>query len=390
LRKKTAIQLIRIILLVLAAVTVVIACSSITESGADLPATSPPDLSNHPIYSGYDFGEDESVIDIGTQPIGVSPGIIGEILEHDAVLRSALAELGLELRIHHFLKGSDSNFFLRRGDLEVVTGGDMPVLTACATMDVVVAALIKQGFSAIIAREHIPMEDLKGKKIGYLLGSNAHFALLQSLKDVGLDESDVHLVPLDVSEMPTALDKGDIDAFSTVEPNTTLALTEHDDFLVIHRSLSTSYLYFEGSFVDRYPEAARLIIASQIRSMGWMREAKDNILQASRWTIQSREYLTGQKSTLSEYQYADLFKSELLDVSPVAALPAGDLEPEGRLQREFLFIKDMGNLPAAAERSKIPGCFDLSLIPEILAEAQYYQLQTYDFSWSAGELDKDG
>ena len=286
-RKNKTTQLISITLLALAVVLFGGACSSKTGSDADLPVTSAPELSKHSIYSNYEFGEDESVIDIGTQPIGVSPGIIGEILEHDAVLRAALAELGLELRIHHFLKGADSNFFLQRGDLEVVTGGDMPALTACANMDTVVATLIKKGFSSLVAREHMLMTDLKGKKIGYLFGSNAHFALLQSLEDVGLDESDVHLVALDVPEMPGALDRGDIDAFSTVEPNTSLALAEYDDFVVIHRSLNTAYLYFAGSFVDRSPEAARLIVASQIRSMGWMREAKDNILEASRWTIQS-------------------------------------------------------------------------------------------------------
>jgi len=383
-------QLIGITLLALAAVLFGGACSSENGGDADLPAKSAPDLSNHRIYSNYDFGKDKSVIDIGTQPIGVSPGIIGEILEHDAVLRAALAELGLELRIHHFLKGADSNFFLHRGDLEVVTGGDMPALTACANMDIVVATLIKKGFSSLVAREHMLMTDLKGTKIGYLFGSNSHFALMQSLEDAGLNESDVHLVPLNVPEMPGALDKGEIDAFSTVEPNTSLALAEYDNFVVIHRSLNTAYLYFAGSFADRNPDAARLIIASQIRSMGWMRESKDNILEASRWTIQSREYLTGKKSTINEHKYAALFKSELLDVSPVAALPAYDLEPGGALFREFLFLKDLGKIPATAKWKKVKASFDLSLIPGILEKAQSNQLETYDFSWKTGETGKDG
>ena len=135
--KNTTIKLICITILTLVAVLFGGACSPKSEIDTGLSSTSAPDLSNHPVYSNYYFGEDDSVIDIGTQPIGVSPGIIGEILGHDAVLHSALAELGLEIRIHHFLKGSDSNFFLERGDLEVVTGGDMPALIACANMDIV-------------------------------------------------------------------------------------------------------------------------------------------------------------------------------------------------------------------------------------------------------------
>lgn len=384
-KKPPTTQLIHIMLITLVIVLFGGACSS--NSGSDPDPTAPPasDLANHPIYSEYNFGQTENVIDIGTQPVGVSPGIIGEVLEHDAVLQTALAELGFELRIHHFLKGSDSNFFLERGDLEAGTGGDMPALTTCTNMDTVVATLIKQGFSSIVAREQMLMEDLKGKKIGYLFGSNAHFALLQALEDVGLDGSDVQLIPLNVPEMPGALDRGEIDAFSTVEPNTSLALAEYDDFVVIHRSLSTAYLYFSGTFVDRNPEAARLIVASQIRAMGWMRKTKDNLLEASRWTIQSREYLTGQKSTINEDRYAAIFQSELLDVSPVGALPTGDLEPDGRLFREFLFIKDLGKIPASVEWEIIVGCFDLSLIPAVMEKAGSYQLQTYDFSWDTGE-----
>lgn len=384
-RKNTIIKLICITILMLLIDMFFIACSSKTESDAVQAVQSAPDLSNHPIYSKYKFGEDDSVIDIGTQPIGVSPGIIGEILDHDAILRTALADLGLELRIHHFLKGSDSNYFLERGDLEVVTGGDMPALISCSNMDTVVGSLIKKGFSSIVAREQMLMSNLKGKKIGYLYGSNAHFALLQSLEDVGLDESGVHLVSLNVPEMSGALERGDIDAFSTVEPNTSLALAEYDDFVVIHRSLSTAYIYMAGSFAEQYPEAARLIIASQIRSMGWMREAGENILTASGWTIQSRENLTNKKSSISENQYASIYKNELLDVSSIAALPSQDLEPDGRLSRELLFIKKLGMVPETIEWEKIMASFDLSLIRDILKESQSYQLQTYDFSWTRTE-----
>ncbi|MCK5199410.1 MAG: hypothetical protein KAR21_13720, partial [Spirochaetales bacterium] len=235
----------------------------------DLSVTPVHDLSNHPIYSNYKFGEDDSVIDIGTQPIGVSPGIIGEILEHDAILRAALAELGFELQIHHFLKGADSNFFLERGDMEVVTGGDMPALIACANMDTVVASLIKKGFSSIVAREQI-------------------------------------------------------------------------------------------------------------------------LMKASRWTIQSRENLTGQKSSINEYQYTAIYKSELLDVSPVAALPVQDLAPDGRLFRELMFIRDLEMVPDAVEWEKVKACFEQSLVTEILKEVQSYQLQTYDFSWKSSKIEKDG
>lgn len=91
-RRNPTTHLILFILIALAAVLFSGACSSKPGSDPDLPAAPASDLPNHPIYSSYNFGEDERVIDIGTQPIGVSPGIIGEILEHDAVLRAGLVE----------------------------------------------------------------------------------------------------------------------------------------------------------------------------------------------------------------------------------------------------------------------------------------------------------
>ena len=61
-RKNTTTQRNRITLLTFAAVLLGAACSPKTRSEAELPVMSAPDLSNHPIYSNYDFGMGESVI----------------------------------------------------------------------------------------------------------------------------------------------------------------------------------------------------------------------------------------------------------------------------------------------------------------------------------------
>lgn len=44
------------------------ACSSKYGSENDLSNILAADLSNHPIYSSYNFGSEENVIDIGIQP----------------------------------------------------------------------------------------------------------------------------------------------------------------------------------------------------------------------------------------------------------------------------------------------------------------------------------
>jgi hypothetical protein len=65
------IKLISITILTVVAVFFCIACSSKSESDAGLPVIFTPDLANHPIYSDYNFGENESMIDIGTLVSGL-------------------------------------------------------------------------------------------------------------------------------------------------------------------------------------------------------------------------------------------------------------------------------------------------------------------------------
>ena len=116
------------------------------------PIPAVPDLSDHPIYRNYEFGQDDSVIDLGTQPLWVPTCLISEVMQRDTVLYAALAEQGLRIRFHAFLKGADVNFWLRRGELEVGIGGDMPALTAAADSSVLVATLIQKGLCAIVAK----------------------------------------------------------------------------------------------------------------------------------------------------------------------------------------------------------------------------------------------
>jgi len=84
------------------------------------------DLSVHPIYSKYTFGAaNENVIDFGIQPIGVQIRVISEVMRRDQVLIKALSDLGQEIKFHSFLKGTDVDFSLERGILELALGGDM-------------------------------------------------------------------------------------------------------------------------------------------------------------------------------------------------------------------------------------------------------------------------
>lgn len=220
------------------------------------------DLLADPVYSAYEFGRTDNVIDVGVQPMWIPTNIITEVMKRDMVLKDALARKGLELRFHGFRKGADVNFFLGRGDIEVGVGGDMPALTAAAESNVVVASVIQRGFCSIVARRQMLTTDLEGMRIAYPTGSISHYRLLRLLSSANLDESDVELVAMDVAMMPEALNRNEIDAFAAWEPTPTIALITCERAVVIHRSLSSGYLYFSRSFAQRHPEAMRLIVAA--------------------------------------------------------------------------------------------------------------------------------
>lgn len=365
------------ILLVAAVILLVIIVH--LRTGNIKPA-SPLDLSDHPVYSKYTFGESDNVIDVGTQPLGLTVNIITEVMKRDAVLKAALSEQGLEIRFHPFFKGADENFFLKRGDLDVVMAGHMPTLIAAAGSDIIVMAQNKLGSNSLVTKGHMPINDLKGKRIGYAFGSTAHYNILQLLSSEGLRERDVRLVDLNVNEMPDMLAEGKIDAFLAWEPTPTIALARFNNFVVIHRTLTSAYLYFSRSFVDQHLEAVRYIVAAQLRAIAWMKRERQNLLEACRWALQARKTFSGhEQQTLSVTQYASLVRDQLLDFNSVSFIPKQDMVVDGRLFREFEFLKTLGKMPPSSDWDSVSNSFDPAIINEVAANPKKYGLNEHSY-----------
>ncbi len=109
-------------------------------------------------------------------------------------------------------------------------------------------------------------------------------------------------------------------------------------------------MYFSRSLVNKHPETIRLIVASQLRAMAWMRSQAKNLLEACRWAIQARKVFLKKPQVLSMKLYAQLVKSDLLDIVQVPIIPERDLAPEGRLMKEFEFLKKvLLNAPTLAD-----------------------------------------
>lgn len=364
--------------------TVVLLLLALSTPAAPSAATSPSksgdDLSRHPLYSRYDFGNTPGVINVGTQPLAVPVGVIGEVMQRDRILRGELGKIGLEIRFHPFLKGDDINFFLRRGRIDAAMGGDMPTVVTASSFDIQVTALAKQGYSSIVTKGHFTIRGLKGKRIGYPPVSNAHYALLAALASAGMKESEVRMVPMQVSEMVEAFTGGRIDAFAAWEPIPSVALKRINDAAAIYRYLNSSYLYFSRSLVDRHPEAASLIVASMVRALGWMKGKEENLRLAAKWTLAAGKRLRGKAVPLSAEEIAILTMKDILSISSSPIIPERDLAENGAIRKKFDFLKGRGQISPDASWEKVLQSFDRATIAKVLANPKRYRLNSFDYA----------
>ena len=371
----------RVVYTFLAACLILVAHTALLKTckAEDQSIVKAQDLSHHPVYSKYKFNNAENVINLGVQPLYSPTGFITEVMKRDAVLRKDLSALGMEVRFYAFFKGGDVNWFLRKGNIDVGIGGDMPAITAAATMDTVIPALIQQGFTSVVANRSMLIRELRGKKIGYAFGSNAHYALLKALSSGRLSEDQVKLISMDVNEMPEALQSGKVTAFSAWEPTPAITLMKYPENVVIHRYLSSGYIYFTKIFSDKYPEVVRQIVAAEIRALRWMQSSRENLLKASEWALQASERLTMQKVELSVEENASLAEDDILGIASAPIIPQNDLRQNGSLFTEFEFLKALNQIPASANWKKVRGSFDLQIMIDVVTHSKEYKLNEFNY-----------
>ncbi len=349
------------------------------DSNRKTPLVLTPNLREHPIYSKYEFDHTDRTIRIGTQPLYLPSSLIMEALKRDTILKEELSKRGFKIVFYDFLKGNDLNFFLTRGDLDAGVGGDMPTLTAAAKLDIVIPALIQRGFVSIVANRQMLIENLKGKRIGYAFGSNAHYALIKTLASEGLSENDVHLIPMDVTQMPERLSNGEIMAFCAWEPTPTMALKNYTKAKIIHQRLSLGFFYFLDTVYQKHPGAVSLILAAQVRAISWMQEEKQNLLLACEWGLAAGEQAFGAKINLSTNDIAAIAMKDILGQIQNPGIAEDDIKINGPLHQEFMFLIDIGKIPASLSWHQTRNKFTPEILDMVWANKNNYRLDEFKY-----------
>jgi NitT/TauT family transport system substrate-binding protein len=358
------------------------------KSSSIIPDYPMVNLAEHHLYKNYNFANSDKTIYVGVQPLWLPPGIITETIRRDKVLQNALRETGMQIRFYDFLKGADVNYFLGKGTLHAGIGGDMPALNAVSHHKARVVAMIQDGFCSIVARKRLTLRELQGKRIGIAYGSNAHFALIDAFAGENLSIDDIQPVFLDVTAMPEALANNQIDAFSAWEPTPSLSLHRYPDHTVIHRSLSTGYMYFSDDFFQKQPAAVKSIVAALLRAFSWLHSDKSHLRKACRWTIDTGNMLSGKKLNLPEDTYVRLAGEDLLGHSSNGWIAGSSLTDDSSLAREFNFLKDLDKVPPQLLWREIRKRFDSSVITEVLNDSTKYKMKQFDYDGDNDEPDK--
>lgn len=99
---------------------------------------------------------------------------------------------------------------------------------------------------ATLARKDAPIRsiaDLKGKRVGYVRATTAHYYLSKQLAEVGLSFNDIQPINLSPADGLSAFARGDLDAWAIYGYNGQLARTQYGA-----RTIKTGQGYLSGNF----------------------------------------------------------------------------------------------------------------------------------------------
>lgn len=140
----------------------------------------------------------------------------------------------------------------------------------------------KPEWTALVVTKDSPITsvtELKGKKIAVTKGTDPYFFLLQSLATAGLSPSDVEIVNLQHADGKTALERGDVDAWSGLDPFIAQTVLERGSRLLYHNPDFNSFgvLNAREDVITNKPETVQAVVDAYEQARGWAKSHPDEL-----------------------------------------------------------------------------------------------------------------
>lgn len=233
--------------------------------------------------TGTDSHKEKIVIRVAHQPGHAQPIIANQ----KGFFKEEFGE-DVEIQLSVFASGPPIIEAFTAGQVDFCFVGDQPAIQGIANgLDIKILASYAstEAGNALIATEKSGIKtltDIKGKKIGYTVGSVGHQLLLKFLSSQNLTETDAELLNLSPADMYASLQAGTIDAAITWEPYITNSVSEGIATIIQD---GTGYKYnvnvIAGSskFVSQNPDITARLLKVFNKAAVWADEHQDEALE---------------------------------------------------------------------------------------------------------------
>jgi NitT/TauT family transport system substrate-binding protein len=227
--------------------------------------------------------------------------------------RGFFKEEGLEVEIFDFPGGAKSLQALVGGSIDVVTGAYEHTIRMQAKGQDIRAVIelgrfpgIAIGIRTAKAASYKTPADLKGMKIGVTApGSSTNIFVNYVLASAGLTPQDVSFIGVgSAASAVAAIQKGEIDAISHLEPALTMLEQSGDIKIVVDTrteegtkalfggSNPAAVLYTKESFIEKNPNTVQALVNGLYKALKWINKASPEEIAAA----VPEEYLLGDKA----------------------------------------------------------------------------------------------
>ena len=177
-----------------------------------------------------------------------------------------------------------ANEGLRSKALDVGSTAGSAALVARANGSPIKAVDLFAGgeWTALVVAKDSPINsvaDLKGKKVAVTKGTDPYFFLLQSLGTAGLSPSDIEIVNLQHADGKTALERGNVDAWSGLDPFIAQTIQQSGSRFIYRNPSFNSYGFVDAreDFISAHPEAVQSVVDSYEEARKWAKAHPDQL-----------------------------------------------------------------------------------------------------------------
>jgi len=209
----------------------------------------------------------------------IATGILGYAQEHK-LFEQEFKKDGIEVK-WDFYKGTGPaiNEGLANGAVDITSYGDLPgIIGKSGGIDtkLIVPGTVGQNIYVAVAPKSTlrTLQDLKGKRVGYLKGTYLHLAWIRLVHHLGLSEKDFKIFNLSQTEGVAALQGGHIDAYVGV--NTFQEMAERGAAKILYTSNTRDALAREiqgfsvvvasSRFVHEHPDLVQRWVNIYVRA----------------------------------------------------------------------------------------------------------------------------